>query len=97
MHAKKSGEKSKNEEKNAENKKKQVFILNFKTRFMKKLNTDLPPRLELKIKKILILSPSQMELVNAGGGGTEFTKPVSIDCIPPYNAPPYLTLKYCTE
>ena len=61
---------------------------------MKKSNITLP-KLELRIKKILALSPTQMELINAGEDGSGFTKPVSIDCIPPYNAAPYLTVKYC--
>lgn len=60
-----------------------------------KKNTLKIPKLELKIEKILTLSPGQMERINAGEDGSGFTKPVSIDCIPPYNAPPYLTVKYC--
>lgn len=63
---------------------------------MKKTNKK-NVKLELKIKRIVSLSHNQMERVNAGDDASVFTRPGSIDCIPPYNAPPYLTQKYCTE
>ncbi|MBB1642742.1 hypothetical protein [Sphingobacterium sp. UME9] len=63
---------------------------------MKKLNNKLP-KLELKSKKILVLTQNQMDIINAGDGNSVFTRPVSWDCIPPYNAPPFLTQKYCND
>lgn len=63
---------------------------------MKKINKKVP-KLELRIKKILILTQNQMGYINAGEDGSVFTRPVSIDCAAPYNAPPFLTQKYCTD
>lgn len=63
---------------------------------MKKLNSKLP-KLKVKIEKILVLTQSQMDNINAGEGDSVFTRPVSWDCIPPYNAPPFLTQKYCAD
>lgn len=63
---------------------------------MKKLNKKLP-KLKLSSTKILILSQNQMSSLNAGDDASIFTRPVSFDCIPPYNAPPFLTQKYCVD
>jgi len=59
---------------------------------MKKTN-KLPASLTLKKVKILVLSPQQMGRIAAGEDSS--LKPVSFDCIAPYNAPPFLTQKYC--
>ncbi len=63
---------------------------------MKKSNKKLP-KLKLESKKILVLTQNQMEHINAGEDGSIFTRPVSFDCAAPYNAPPFLTMRYCND
>ncbi|PSK93143.1 hypothetical protein [Taibaiella chishuiensis] len=63
---------------------------------MKKINKALP-KLKFNSKKILVLTQSQMDNVNAGDGNSVFTRPVTWDCVAPYNAPPFLTQKYCND
>ncbi len=54
---------------------------------MKKLN-KLPNGLEVKISKIVVLTPNQMQHI-AAGDDASILKPNSFECIPPFNAPPY--------
>lgn len=63
---------------------------------MKKLNKELP-KLKLNMKKIVVLNHVQMDNINAGEGDSVFTRPVTWDCAAPYNAPPFLTQKYCND
>ncbi|QIH33486.1 class I lanthipeptide [Sphingobacterium sp. DR205] len=62
-----------------------------------KKNNQSNPKLTLKIQKIVYLTPKQMHNLHAGEEASVFTKPQSFNCPVPYNAPPYLTMKYCNE
>lgn len=53
-----------------------------------KKSLTLQSKLKLNIKKVLVLTPSEMGKV-AAGEDSVFTRPRSYDCVAPFNAPPY--------
>ena len=61
---------------------------------MKKSNKR-TPKLDFKVKKIVVLNPEAQSLVNAGEDNSIFTRPSSYACPAPYNQPPFLTMKDC--
>ena len=61
---------------------------------MKKSNKSIP-KLDLKVKKILVLNHLEQGTVKAGEDKSVFTRPSSFACTPPYNQPPFLTMKDC--
>lgn len=61
---------------------------------MKKSN-KISTGLKITKAKILVLSTQQMENIAAGDDTSLQTRPGSFECIPPYNAPPLLTQKFC--
>lgn len=61
---------------------------------MKKSNKS-TPKLNLQVKKIVVLNHDEQSSVNAGEDASIFTRPSSYACPAPYNQPPFLTMKDC--
>jgi len=60
-----------------------------------KKNNKINSKLQLKIQKLVQLTPTQMQYLGAGDDTSLVTKPASFNCPAPYNVPPLLTAKYC--